>query len=102
MTVCRNIKTLYHFDPPASEDEVRAAALQFVRKVSGFNRPSQANQAAFAAAVDAVAAATAVLLGALETGAPHRHRAAQAGRAPALPPPQAGSTIKLEKTRWQK
>jgi len=79
--MCRNIKTIYNFDPPASEDEIRAAALQFVRKISGFNRPSKANEAAFAAAVDAVAAASRQLLDALETNTPPRDRAEEAARA---------------------
>lgn len=73
--MCRNIKMLFNFDPPASEDEVRAAALQFVRKVSGFNQPSQANQEAFDRAVDEVAQAARVLLTSLSTTAPPRDRA---------------------------
>lgn len=72
--MCRNIKTLYNFEPPVTEDEVRAAALQFVRKVSGFNKPSKANQAAFLAAVDEIAAATSRLLNSLETNAPLKNR----------------------------
>ncbi len=81
--MCRNIKTLFNFEPPATEGEIRAAALQYVRKVSGFNQPSKANQAAFYAAVDAVAAASAALLTALETNAPSRDRAVEAARAKA-------------------
>lgn len=81
--MCRNIKTLYHFDPPASEEEIRAAALQYVRKVSGFDRPSKVNEVAFWAAVDAVAAASSDLLQALETKAPPRDRAQEAARAKA-------------------
>jgi hypothetical protein len=73
--MCRNIKTLYNFEPPATEDEVRAAALQFVRKVSGFNQPSKANEAAFLAAVDEIAAVTRKLLTALETNTPTKNRA---------------------------
>ncbi len=73
--MCRNIKTLYHLTPPVTDDEVRDAARQYVRKVSGFGKPSRANEAAFAAAVDEIAAATARLLAALETGAPPRTRA---------------------------
>ncbi|MCB0197856.1 MAG: DUF2277 domain-containing protein, partial [Anaerolineae bacterium] len=65
--MCRNIKPLYNFEPPATEDEIRAAALQFVRKVSGFTKPSKANEAAFAMAIDEIAAVTANLLDALET-----------------------------------
>ncbi len=81
--MCRNIKTLYHFEPPATEDEVRAAALQYVRKVSGFHQPSKANEAAFQAAVEAVAAATNALLQSLETSAPPRDRTIVAARAQA-------------------
>jgi hypothetical protein len=79
--MCRNIKPLYHFEPPASEDEIRAAALQYVRKISGFHKPSRANEPAFQAAVEAVAAASAVLLSALETSAPPRDRALEEARA---------------------
>ena len=79
--MCRNIKPLYNFAPPASEDEVRAAALQYVRKISGFSKPSQANEAAFLAAVDAVSEASQRLLGALATSAPPKDRAAEAARA---------------------
>ena len=78
--MCRNIKPLYHFEPPAGEDEIRAAALQYVRKISGFNRPSQANQAAFDAAVQANAAASQTLLDSLQTSAPPRSREAEAAR----------------------
>jgi hypothetical protein len=81
--MCRNIKTLYHFEPPVGEDEIRAAALQYVRKVSGFNKPSRANEAAFEAAVEAVAAATHQLLASLETSAPPRDRAVAVSRAQA-------------------
>ncbi|MCK6577516.1 MAG: DUF2277 domain-containing protein [Anaerolineae bacterium] len=81
--MCRNIKTLYNFEPPATEDEVRAAALQFVRKLSGFNKPSKANEAAFAAAVEAIAAAAGRLLNALETQAPPKSRAKEAAKAQA-------------------
>ena len=79
--MCRNIKTLFNFEPPATEDEVRAAALQYVRKISGFNKPSKANEAAFLAAVDAVAAASRALLSSLETSAPQRDRAIDVARA---------------------
>ena len=79
--MCRNIKPLFNFEPPASEDEVRAAALQYVRKISGVNRPSKANEAAFQAAVDAVAAASAELLAVLETNAPPKDRAVEADKA---------------------
>ena len=79
--MCRNIRTLYNFDPPASEEEVRAAALQYVRKVSGFNKPSRANQEAFDRAVDEVAHATAHLLHHLQTSAPPKDREAEAAKA---------------------
>lgn len=79
--MCRNIRPLYNFEPPANEDEIRAAALQYVRKVSGFSRPSKTNEAAFLAAVDEIAAATGRLLAALETAAPPRNRETEAARA---------------------
>ncbi len=79
--MCRNIKTLFNFDPPVTEEEIRAASLQFVRKVSGFNKPSKANEAAFLAAVDQVAAASSALLRSLETTAPPRNRADEAAKA---------------------
>ncbi|NWF70071.1 MAG: DUF2277 domain-containing protein [Chloroflexi bacterium] len=79
--MCRNIKTLYNFEPPVSDDEIRAAALQYVRKISGFQKPSKANEAAFNAAVDAVAAVSRQLLSGLETAAPPRDRAQEAAKA---------------------
>ena len=79
--MCRNIKTLFNFEPPVTDQEIRAASLQFVRKVSGFTRPSKANEAAFLAAIDEVAAASRHLLGALETTAPPRTREAEAAKA---------------------
>jgi hypothetical protein len=79
--VCRNIKTLFNFQPPVTEEEIRAASLQFVRKVSGFNKPSKANEAAFLAAVDEVAAVSRNLLSSLETNAPPRDRAEEAAKA---------------------
>jgi hypothetical protein len=79
--MCRNIRTLHNFEPPASEDEVRAAALQYVRKISGFTKPSRANEAAFAAAVDAVAAASTTLLAQLTTNAPPKDREVEAAKA---------------------
>jgi len=79
--MCRNIKTLYNFDPPATEEEVRAAALQFVRKISGFTKPSKANEAAYQAAIDAVAAVSTALLKSLETQAQPRSRALEIARA---------------------
>jgi hypothetical protein len=78
--MCRNIRTLYNFDPPADDAEVRGAAMQYVRKVSGFNKPSAANAEAFDRAVDAVAEATATLLGALTTSAPPKDREAEAAK----------------------
>ena len=79
--MCRNIRTLYNFEPPATEDEVHAAALQFVRKISGFNKPSQANEAAFNAAVDEITAVASKLLNALETNAPPKDREVVAEKA---------------------
>jgi hypothetical protein len=79
--MCRNIKTLYNFSPPATQDEVRASALQFVRKISGFNRPSQTNEAAFNRAVDQVTRAAEELMGSLVTMAPPRDRAVEAAKA---------------------
>ena len=79
--MCRNIKTLYNFEPPASEEEIRAASLQFVRKVSGFNKPSKANEAAFLAAVDAIAGISSNLLNSLETNAPPKNRVEEAAKA---------------------
>jgi hypothetical protein len=79
--MCRNIRQLYNFAPPASEDEVRAAALQYVRKVSGFTKPSQANTEAFDRAVDAVTAATEELLGSLVTNAAPKDREVEAAKA---------------------
>ncbi len=72
--MCRNIKTLFNFEPPVTDEEIRAAALQFVRKVSGFNKPSKANEAAFLAAADEVAAVSRTLLSSLETNAAPRNR----------------------------
>lgn len=79
--MCRSIKTLYNFDPPASDDEIRAASLQFVRKLSGFNKPSKANEAAFNAAVDEVSATARRLLQSLETNAPPKNREVEAAKA---------------------
>lgn len=79
--MCRNIRTLYNFDPPATEEEIRAAALQYVRKISGFNKPSRANEEAFAEAVDAVALASSRLLAQLRTTAPPKDREAEAAKA---------------------
>jgi len=79
--MCRNIKTLHNFEPPATEDEIRASALQFVRKLSGFAHPSQANRIAFDRAVDEVTEAARELLAALVTNAPPRDREAEAAKA---------------------
>ena len=79
--MCRNIHTLYNFEPPTTEDEIRGAALQYVRKVSGFTKPSQANEAAFDAAVDEVAEATRRLIGSLVTTAAPKDREVEAERA---------------------
>jgi len=79
--MCRNIRTLYNFEPSATEEEVRAAALQYVRKISGFTRPSRANEPVFERAVDAVARISAELLDELVTSAPARNREAEAAKA---------------------
>jgi hypothetical protein len=79
--MCRNIRTLHNFEPPATEDEVRASALQYVRKISGFTKPSRANEEAFAAAVDAVVAASTTLLAHLTTTAPPKNREEEAAKA---------------------
>ena len=81
--MCRNIRTLHNFEPAATEDEVRATAVQYVRKISGYNKPSRANEAAFERAVDAVAAASAELLDALVTSAPAKDRETEAAKAKA-------------------
>jgi len=81
--MCRNIKTLFNFEPPVTEEEVRASSLQFVRKISGINKPSKANEARFLAAVDEIAAVSARLLHSLETNAPPRDRAIEAAKAKA-------------------
>jgi hypothetical protein len=81
--MCRNIKTLFNFDPPVTADEVRAASLQFVRKISGFNKPSKTNEASFLAAVDEIAGISTRLLHSLETNAPPKNREEEAARAKA-------------------
>ena len=81
--MCRNIKTLFNFDPPVTDEEVRAAALQFVRKISGFNKPSQANERAFYQAIEEVTAASTRLLRSLETSAPAKNREEEAAKAKA-------------------
>jgi hypothetical protein len=79
--MCRNIKNLFNFDPPVTDEEVQAASLQFVRKISGFNKPSKANEASFQAAVEEVAAVSARLLRSLETTAPPKNREDEAAKA---------------------
>lgn len=79
--MCRNIKTLFNFEPPVTDEEIHGAALQFVRKVSGFNKPSKANEDAFIRAVDEVAAASRVLLSSLKTSSPPKDRAEEAVKA---------------------
>lgn len=81
--MCRNIRTLFNFDPPVTHDEIRAASLQFVRKISGFTKPSKANESAFENAVDEVAEISARLLQALETSAPAKNREEEAAKAKA-------------------
>lgn len=81
--MCRNIKTLFNFDPPVTDDEVRAASLQFVRKITGFNKPSKANEDLFLAAVDDVAGISMRLLRSLETNAPPKNREEEAAKAKA-------------------
>lgn len=79
--MCRNIKLLFNFEPPTTQDEIRAAALQFVRKISGSNKPSKVNEAAFLAAVEQIAAVSATLLASLETNAPPKNREEEAAKA---------------------
>jgi hypothetical protein len=79
--MCRNIKTLFNFDPPVTGEEIQAAALQFVRKISGFNKPSRANEAAFLAAVDEIAGISTRLIHSLETNAPPKNREEKAAQA---------------------
>jgi hypothetical protein len=81
--MCRNIKTLYNFDPPVTPEEVRAASLQFVRKITGFNKPSKANEPAFLTAIDKIAAVSIRLLQSLETTAPAKNREEEAAKAKA-------------------
>jgi hypothetical protein len=79
--MCRNIKTLFNFAPPVTDEEIRAASLQFVRKISGFTKPSQANEPAFLSAVDEIAAASRSLLNALQTNAPMKYREVESAKA---------------------
>jgi hypothetical protein len=81
--MCRNIKTLFNFDPPVTAEEVQAASLQFVRKISGFNKPSKANEAAFLGAIDEIAAISTRLLHSLDTNAPPKNREEEAAKAKA-------------------
>jgi len=81
--MCRNIKTLFNFDPPVTEDEVRAASLQFVRKITGFNKPSKANEEAFQAAIDEITSISLRLMHTLETSAPAKNREEEAAKAKA-------------------
>jgi len=90
--MCRNIKTLFNFDPPATDEEIRAASLQFVRKLSGFNKPSKANEAAFDRAIQQVAAAAHTLIESLITTADPRDREVEAQRARARAAARFGST----------
>jgi hypothetical protein len=94
--MCRNIKPLFNFDPPVSDGEIRAAALQYVRKISGFSKPSKANEAAFQAAVDAVAVASSTLLRSLETNAQPRDREIEIARA------RARNAQRFPETRQEK
>ncbi len=79
--MCRNIRTLFNFDPPVTDEEIRAASLQFVRKISGFNKPSKANEASFSAAVDEIAGISSRLLGSLRTDAPRKNREEETAKA---------------------
>jgi hypothetical protein len=89
--MCRNIKTLFNFEPPVTEDEIRAASQQFVRKISGFHKPSKANEGAFVAAVEEIAGIAARLLQSLETTAPRRNREEEAAKAKARAVQRYGS-----------
>ncbi|HUB19868.1 MAG TPA: DUF2277 domain-containing protein [Acidobacteriaceae bacterium] len=89
--MCRNIKPLFNFEPPVTDDEIRAASLQFVRKITGFNKPSQANESAFNAALDEISAASSRLLHAMTTGAPPKSREEEAAKAKARGAARFGS-----------
>jgi hypothetical protein len=91
--MCRNIKTLFNFDPPATDDEIAAASLQFVRKLSGYNKPSKANEAAFQRAIDDVTVIARTLLDSLETNAEPRDREVEAERARARAAERFGTAI---------
>jgi hypothetical protein len=89
--MCRNIKTLFNFDPPVTDEEVRAASLQFIRKISGFNKPSKANEVSFQAAVDEIAGISTRFLRSLETNAPPKNREEEAAKAKARAAERFGS-----------
>jgi hypothetical protein len=89
--MCRNIKTLFNFDPPVTDEEVRAASLQFVRKITGLNKPSKSNEAAFQAAIDEIAGVAARLLHSLDTAAPPKNREEEAAKAKARAAERFGS-----------
>jgi hypothetical protein len=91
--MCRNIKTLFNFDPPVTPQEVRAASLQFVRKISGFNKPSKANEASFQAAIDEIAGVSIRLLRSLETNAPPKNREEEAAKAKARAAERFGDQV---------
>ena len=91
--MCRNIKTLFNFDPPVTPEEVRAASLQFVRKITGYNKPSKSNETAFLSAVDQIADASIRLLHSLETTAPPKNREEQAARAKARAAQRFGTQL---------
>ena len=93
--MCRNIRPLFNFDPPVTDDEVRAASLQFVRKISGFTKPSKANEEAFAAAVEEIAEISAKLLQSLETTAPPKNREEEAAKARARAADRYGARYSL-------
>jgi hypothetical protein len=90
--MCRNIKTLFNFEPPATDEEIRASALQFVRKLSGYNKPSQANAVAFEKAIDRVSEVASELLGSLVTDSPSKNRDAEAAKASARSATRFAST----------
>jgi hypothetical protein len=91
--MCRNIKTLFNFDPPVTDDEVKAASLQFVRKITGFNKPSKANEEAFEAAIEEIAAISRRLLHSLETTAPPKNREEEAAKAKARAAERFGISV---------
>ena len=97
--MCRNIKTLFNFDPPATPEEIRAASLQFVRKISGFNKPSKGNDALFQAAVDEIAGVATRLLHSLETSVPPKNREEEAAKAKARAELQHRFTTKTRRTQ---